>query len=131
MKTVVVTGSFDVFHIGHARLLAFASSLGDRLIVLIDSDNRIQEKKGKARPVFPLGIRIEMLSHFFYIDNVTSFDTDDELITLLNEGDHIRVVGHEYEGKDIIGKELASEIRYFTTPRVTSSTEIINKLNGQ
>jgi len=45
MKTVFVNGTFDVLHTGHLLLFEYAKSFGDHLIVAIDSDERVREKK--------------------------------------------------------------------------------------
>jgi len=51
LKVVLVSGSFDVFHIGHAKYLEAAKNEGDILIVGIDDDEKITERKGPDRPV--------------------------------------------------------------------------------
>ena len=51
MKTVFVNGTFDLLHPGHVSLLTWAKSLGDYLVVGIDTDDRVREKKGSTRPV--------------------------------------------------------------------------------
>ena len=51
MKTIFVNGTFDLLHPGHVSLLTWAKSLGDYLIVGIDTDDRVREKKGSTRPI--------------------------------------------------------------------------------
>ncbi len=50
-KTVFVNGTFDVLHRGHIDLLNYARSLGDYVVVGIDSDERVRQMKGKTRPI--------------------------------------------------------------------------------
>ncbi len=70
-KTVVLTsGSFDLLHIGHGRYLEQAKSLGDILVVGVDSDEKIQRRKGLNRPFVPGIERYEMLAHTKYVDYV-------------------------------------------------------------
>lgn len=70
-KTIVLTqGSFDMIHIGHCRYLAKAKTYGDVLIVGIDSDKKIQERKGPERPVVPESERTEMLTYLKSVDHV-------------------------------------------------------------
>ena len=61
-KVVWVNGTFDVMHIGHIKLLEFAKSLGDTLVVGIDDDSRVSELKGPDRPVNSLKDRMEFMS---------------------------------------------------------------------
>ena len=49
MKRIVVNGTFDILHSGHLALLNHARSLGDYLVVAIDSDRRVRELKGTSR----------------------------------------------------------------------------------
>ena len=51
MKTVFVNGTFDVVHKAHIELLNYAKSLGDRLYVAIDADERVKQLKGPTRPI--------------------------------------------------------------------------------
>ena len=51
MKTIFVNGTFDLLHPGHVSLLNWAKSLGDYLVVGIDTDERVKEKKGSSRPI--------------------------------------------------------------------------------
>lgn len=70
-KTIVLTqGSFDMVHIGHARYLEHAKSHGDILIVGVDSDEKIKQRKGPHRPVVPQHERLEMLTYLKPVDHV-------------------------------------------------------------
>lgn len=128
-KIVWVNGSFDVVHLNHLELLKFAKSLGDKLVVGIDSDNRVMNFKGAGRPINKAKERAAFLKHISnYVDEVWVFATDEQLedtIRLVNPD--IMVVGVEYKNKRIIGKELVKEVVFFEEPRITSSTEIIEK----
>ena len=72
-------GCFDVLHRGHIELFRFASSLGDELIVGIDSDEKVKKDKGKNRPINDLHDRMFVLQSIKYIDKVIPFDTTNEL----------------------------------------------------
>lgn len=70
-KRIVLTqGSWDMMHVGHARYLSKAKSLGDVLFVGVDSDNKIRHRKGLGRPVVPEDERLEMLTHLGAVDYV-------------------------------------------------------------
>ncbi|GAB4141910.1 MAG: hypothetical protein Fur0037_08890 [Planctomycetota bacterium] len=82
-KVVVLTnGVFDLLHVGHLRCLEDARSRGDFLVVGVNSDASAAKIKGKGHPVVPLAERMELLSGFWFVDYVTSFDeeTADKLI---------------------------------------------------
>lgn len=70
-KIVLTSGSFDMIHIGHARYVEHAKRCGDFLIVGVDSDEKIQERKGPDRPIVPEEERVEMLTHLRCVDIVT------------------------------------------------------------
>lgn len=125
---VWVNGCFDVLHIGHIKLLNYAKSLGEFLIVGIDSDERVRKSKGKDRPFNSQGNRLEMLSALKCVDTVVIFDSDDVLIKLIQflKPEHM-VVGEEYQGR-VVGGEYAKNIHYFKRIPDFSSTSIINKL---
>ncbi len=69
-KIVLTQGSFDMIHIGHARYCAEAKTHGDVLVVGVDSDEKIRQRKGPDRPVVPQDERLEMLTHLRSVDHV-------------------------------------------------------------
>ena len=73
MKIIFVNGCFDVLHLGHIKLFEYAKSLGDYLIVAIDSDKRVSEMKGPERPIFSQSDRSQTLEAIRYIDVVHIF----------------------------------------------------------
>jgi rfaE bifunctional protein nucleotidyltransferase chain/domain len=70
MRIVLTSGTFDLFHIGHSRYLEKAKQHGDILIVGVDSDEKVRQRKGPHRPVVPEDERMEILCHSRYIDLV-------------------------------------------------------------
>ena len=72
MKTVLVGGCFDLIHIGHIYFLEEAKKLGDKLIVLLESDETIRRLKGEHRPVHTQEERKIMLLAIRYVDEVIS-----------------------------------------------------------
>ena len=129
MIKVWVNGTFDIVHLGHIQLLKRASELGDFLIVGLDGDKRVKELKGEQRPINNLVSRITLLESIKYVDRVVTFDSDEQLETLIKTmRPAIMVIGEEYRGKRIIGSEYVGEIIYFPKMEGFSSTHIINKL---
>ena len=69
-KIVVVTGVFDLLHIGHLRFLESARRLGDALIVGVESDERVRRWKGPNRPIQTEDDRMELLRALRVVDEV-------------------------------------------------------------
>ncbi|MCA9367362.1 adenylyltransferase/cytidyltransferase family protein [Candidatus Kaiserbacteria bacterium] len=77
-RVVLTSGSFDLIHIGHARYLREARKFGDFLVVGVESDKRIQKRKGPNRPIVPEQERVEALTHLRYVDLVVMKHVDDK-----------------------------------------------------
>lgn len=75
-RIVLTNGCFDILHPGHIHYLRQARALGDRLIVLVNSDESVRRLKGEGRPINPLEHRLTMLSALECVDWVTSFEDD-------------------------------------------------------
>lgn len=122
---VWVNGTFDVLHIGHIRLLEHASKLG-RVIVGIDTDTRIMEKKGPNRPFNNLAERVEFLKSIKYIDTITVFGSDEELENKIKiYSPDVMVIGDDYREKPIIGSQYIKEIIYFKRIEDKSTSKIL------
>jgi rfaE bifunctional protein nucleotidyltransferase chain/domain len=126
---VFVNGTFDVLHRGHIELLNYAKSIGNHLVVGVDTDERIKEKKGKLRPVNSLKERTFMLENLKAVDEVFSFSSNQELETLikyLKPG--IMVVGSDWRDKPVIGSQYASKLIFFERINGYSTTKIIQSI---
>lgn len=71
LKIVLTSGTFDLFHIGHAQYLEKAKALGDILIIGVDADDRVRKRKGPDRPVVPQAERVGIISHTRHADVIT------------------------------------------------------------
>ncbi len=71
LRIVLTSGTYDLFHVGHARYLEKAKELGDLLIVGVDSDAKVKKRKGPHRPVVPEKERVSILSHVRHADVIT------------------------------------------------------------
>jgi rfaE bifunctional protein nucleotidyltransferase chain/domain len=130
MKKIWVNGTFDVMHIGHIKLLEHASSLGI-VRVGLDTDDRIQQKKGPNRPVNTLQDRIDFMKSIKYVDSVVSFNSNKELEQRIQEWDaDIMVIGDDYEYHEIIGNHLVNTISFFDKIENKSTTKILNHENN-
>jgi D-beta-D-heptose 7-phosphate kinase/D-beta-D-heptose 1-phosphate adenosyltransferase len=125
MKTIWTNGCYDILHIGHIRLMRYAKSLGDKLIVGIDSDQRVASLKGKDRPFNKEENRKEFLLSIKYVDDVFIFDNEEEMKKLLSaQMVDIMVIGKEYENKRIVGSDLA-EVKFFDKVENYSTTNVV------
>jgi rfaE bifunctional protein nucleotidyltransferase chain/domain len=129
MKIIFTNGCFDILHRGHLELFAYARSLGDKLIVGVDSDEKVKLSKGPTRPINCLDDRMKMLSCLKYIDEVYSFDSREGLVELVRKvKPDIMVVGSDWEGKPIVGSEHSQEVKYFDRIERYSTTETIQSI---
>ena len=127
MKRVFVNGTFDILHIGHLELLEFAKSLGDFLVVAIDSDRRVRELKGPTRPINTEYERRQMLLAIRWVDRVYVFDSDAELTSYIGDCD-LMVKGSDYRGKPIVGQDACPEIVFFERLEDYSSSKKIEDI---
>jgi D-beta-D-heptose 7-phosphate kinase/D-beta-D-heptose 1-phosphate adenosyltransferase len=126
MKIGFTNGCFDILHIGHIRMLAFAKSQCDYLIVAIDSDSRVKELKGSSRPINNQNIRTEILSAISAVDQVEIFDSAIGLENLAYKiKPDIMIVGTEYKNKTVIGSKHAKKLIFFERVGNYSTSKII------
>ena len=111
---VFVNGTFDLLHPGHIALLNYARSLGNYVIVGIDTDDRVREKKGPTRPIYNQEDRGLMLVALSSVDEVRYFDSDESLEALVKSiKPDIMVVGSDWKDKSVIGSYWSSELKFF------------------
>ena len=127
---IIVNGSFDIIHLGHIRLLQHAKSFPNAYVyVLIDSDRRIKQLKGKDRPINTEYERASLLAELKSVDRVDVFDTDEELVNLIRDyKPDIMVKGSDYKGKPIIGSEFCKEIKFYDRLTPYSTTNKIQDI---
>ena len=131
---VWTNGCFDVLHRGHIELFRYAKTLSNvnpwpsRLVVGIDTDEKVKLDKGKDRPYNNLEDRIEVLKAIRYIDEVIPFNSTEELRNTIREvKPSIMVIGSDWKGKDVIGQEYAGEVKFFDRIGDYSTTKILEK----
>lgn len=133
-KVVFTNGCFDLLHLGHITYLAEAASLGNKLIVAINSDASVKRLKGTNRPINNEVSRGVMLSCFFFIDAIVVFDEDTPLETINSIMPDILVKGGDYTIPEIVGatEVMANggkvEVLQFVPGY--SSTNIINRIRN-
>ena len=131
MKTIFVNGTFDILHPGHVQLLNYARSLGDSLIVAIDSDQRVRELKGKDRPINSEDDRKFMLENLCSVDSVWLFDSDQELEDICRLYNPVMVKGSDYRGRAIVGQQYCKEIVFYDRIEPYSTTQTIQDISSR
>ena len=129
MVKVWVNGCFDVLHRGHFELFKYAKSLGDFLVVGIDSDQKVKQDKGSSRPYNKMDDRLFALNSIRYIDEVHYFDSKQGLENLIRkEKPDIMVVGSDWKGKEVVGSQFAGKVEYFERIGDYSTTNILKNI---
>lgn len=133
-KIVFTNGCFDLLHAGHVAYLSEAASLGEVLIVGLNSDSSVQALKGPARPVNNETTRASLLGSMFFIDAVVLFSEDTPLELIKSIMPDVLVKGGDYEIEQIAGaKEVLAndgEVKILSFLPGYSSTAIIEKIKS-
>ena len=104
MSIVWTNGTFDILHPGHMQLFKVARSLGDKVIVATDTDEKIRKDKGEHKPVNDLCYRVAMLEAVKYIDVVHTFGDRKELEGLIQMyKPDILLLGDDWRYGDVVG----------------------------
>ena len=131
-KIVFTNGCFDVLHPGHIRSLEKARSLGDALIVGINSDESVRTLKGKGRPVIPEQERAEILVNLECVDAVLIFDEFTPQRVVAELLPDVLVKGGDWPGNQIVGREeveaAGGKIVLVDVVPGYSTTEILKKI---
>jgi rfaE bifunctional protein nucleotidyltransferase chain/domain len=131
-KKIVVNGSFDILHRGHIELLKHAKSLGNYLLVCIDTDSRIKELKGDQRPINSQSDRQLLLESMDCVDKVVLFNSEKELEDILEQYQpDIMVKGSDYKDKRIVGKQFCKLIEFYETVDGYSTTKKIQDITNR
>lgn len=130
MKKIFINGTFDIIHLGHLALFNYAKSLGDFLLVAIDSDARVKQLKGNDRPINNQIERKTLLENLKAVDEVQIFDTDQELIDIIATCD-VMVKGSDYIGKPIVGEHVCKQIIFFDRINGYSTTKKIQSITNR
>lgn len=134
-KIVFTNGCFDILHRGHAEYLAEARSLGDALIVAVNSDASVKRLKGEGRPVNTEADRAFMLNMLKPVDVVTVFAEDTPYDAISQIIPDILVKGGDWKEEDIVGhdvvKKNGGEVKSLKFVDSYSTTSLIEKMSSQ
>ena len=129
-KVVFTNGCFDILHVGHVKYLEEAKSYGDVLILGLNSDESVRRLKGDSRPVNTEDDRAYILASLEAVDYVVKFydDTPYELIKAIQP--QILVKGGDYAGQEVVGQDIADELRLVEFVDGKSTTKIIERIQN-
>ena len=119
----VIAGNFDVIHPGYIKMFKECKAHCDIFVILLHSDPSI-ERPEKIKPILSVAERDEMLMSIKYVDNVFVYDTEADLLHLLNIlQPSVRFLGDDYKGKSFTGKDLKIRIHYLDRSHGWSTTK--------
>jgi len=128
MKIIWTNGCFDVLHRGHIELFKYAKSLGNKLIIGIDSDDKVRSDKGEGRPINCVEDRKYILESLSAVDEVLVFSSSKELENLIKQTKpDIMVIGSDWKGKSVVGEKYAKQLLFFERIGNYSTTNILEK----
>ena len=127
-RVVFTNGCFDLLHTGHVKYLETAKSFGDVLIIGLNSDRSVTALKGEGRPINTQMDRAYVLAALEVVDFVVIFDEDTPYKLIKAIKPHTLVKGGDYEGKEVIGQDIADELKLVEFLDGKSSTQTIKKI---
>jgi len=129
-KIVFTNGCFDILHIGHVKYLEKAKNFGDILILGLNSDDSTHRLKGKNRPINTQDDRAYILASLEVVDYVVIFneDTPLDLIKLIKPD--VLVKGGDYEDKEVVGQDIAKELKLVQFIDAKSTSKTIKKIRN-
>jgi D-beta-D-heptose 7-phosphate kinase / D-beta-D-heptose 1-phosphate adenosyltransferase len=133
-RIVFTNGCFDVLHRGHVAYLQQARSLGDRLVVAVNSDESVSRLKGPGRPVNPVEDRVAVLAALSCVDYVTVFeeDTPERLLELIRPDLYVK--GGDYIPSMLpetpIVERLGGHVRILDYVENRSTTALIDRIRA-
>lgn len=131
-RIVFTNGVFDLLHVGHARYLAEARSLGNALLIAVNTDELVRGFKGDLRPIVPLDERMEMLASLACVDYVTPFGTRTPVPLIEQIRPALYVKGGDYLEADLpeapVVRGYGGDVRILSLVAGRSSTNVIARV---
>ncbi|MEQ8714278.1 MAG: D-glycero-beta-D-manno-heptose 1-phosphate adenylyltransferase [Cyclobacteriaceae bacterium] len=133
-KIVFTNGCFDILHLGHVDYLEKARTLGDILLIGVNTDASVRRIKGPERPINNEYARLRMLSALAFVDGVTLFDEDTPLHLIQTVLPDILVKGNDYNISNIVGAEIVidagGKVETIDLVKGFSTTDIIERVRN-
>ena len=134
-KQIVSTnGCFDILHVGHVRYLQKSASLGDVLVVYLNSDRSVKALKGDSRPLNNENDRAEVLAALGCVDYVVIFDEDTPINFISQVKPNIHTKGGDYDVNNLpeakVVMQNGGKLEFINFVEGKSTTNIINKMKS-
>lgn len=129
-KVIFTNGCFDILHKGHIELLKFCKSLGNFVIVGVNSDKSVKRLKGESRPVNSENDRVDILKAIRYVDYVVVFEEDTPYNLIKKIQPDIIVKGGDYSKEKVVGNDLC-EVVIFNYLDGYSTTKTIKNISDR
>ncbi len=134
-RIVLANGCFDLLHVGHIRYLHGAKSLGERLIVALNSDESVRRLKGEGRPLMPEQERAEILSALADVDAVVIFSEPDVRAVIRELRPDVQAKGTDYTAESVPERDTVIEcggrVEIVGDPKDHSTTEFLAEMKKQ
>jgi glycerol-3-phosphate cytidylyltransferase len=128
-RTVITFGTFDVFHVGHLRVIERAAALGDRLVVGVSADALNLRKKGRE-PVFSQSERMAIVGALKMVDEVFVEESLELKRDYIEQyAADVLVMGDDWEGKFDEFRDICEVVYLSRTPAI-STTALIEKISS-
>ena len=134
LKVVFTNGCFDILHLGHVDYLEKARSLGDKLVLGLNTDDSVSRIKGPSRPIQDENSRAHILASLQFIDLVVFFNEDTPLDLISTLIPQILVKGSDYLAENIVGADVVKSnggvVKTIEFVPGYSTTKIVEKIKS-
>ena len=130
MSLIFTNGCFDILHRGHIELLEFCKSLGDEVVVGLNSDSSVKKLRGNDRPIFNQEDRKKTLESIRFVDKVVIFEEDTPYSVIKSIKPDIIVKGGDYSKSEVVGADLC-KVLIFEYIDGYSTTKAIKSLSNR
>lgn len=132
---VTTNGCFDILHVGHLRYLQGCKGMGDKLVVMLNSDASVQRLKGPQRPILPEQDRAELLAGLGCVDYVVLFeeDTPEPLMEIIRPDFHAK--GAQYNEDNLPEmatlRKIGAQVKFVPMVENRSTTSVIDTIKNR
>ncbi|MFZ1748907.1 MAG: D-glycero-beta-D-manno-heptose 1-phosphate adenylyltransferase [Saprospiraceae bacterium] len=134
-QIVFTNGCYDLIHIGHVLYLEEARSLGDKLIVGVNSDASVRRLKGKSRPIKDEYNRLHIMAALESVDMVILFNEDTPIMMIKAIMPDVLVKGGDWQPDQIVGSDvvlaIGGQVKSLTFVEGYSTTALEQKIKNE
>lgn len=130
-RIVAANGCFDLLHVGHVRLLRFAKQQGHALLVAVNSDESVRNRKGISRPVIPAAERSEILAELSDVDAVVLFDEETPAALYEQVRPDVLVKGDDWIGRELPEARWCGRVEFAPRTCDVSTSLLIDRIREE